>query len=64
MVKNLPAMQQDTGDLGWLLGQEDPVEEGTAPMPILPEKFHGQKSLGSYHLGGCKRGTEHATISG
>ena len=23
-------MQQDTGDLGWLLGQEDPVEEGTA----------------------------------
>ena len=46
MVKNLPAMQET---LVWSLGQEDPLEKGlTTHSSILPEEFHGQKSLVGY----------------
>ena len=40
MVKNLPAIQET-----WVqsLGQEDPLEEGTAIF--LPRESHGQRSL-------------------
>ena len=30
MVKNLPTNAGDTGDMGSILGQEDPLEEGIA----------------------------------
>ena len=46
MVKNLPEMQ-DTGiqSLYW----EDPLEKEMQHIPVLlPEKFHGQRSLVGY----------------
>ena len=44
MVKNLPAMQE-------ILGQEDPLEKRTQPIPVfLPGEFHGQRSLVGYSL--------------
>jgi len=45
-VKNLSAMQQT-----WVrsLGQEDPLEKGTATIPVfLPEEFHKQRRLVGY----------------
>ena len=45
-VKNPPAVQ-DT----WVrsLGQEDPLEEGMAPIPVfLPGELHGQRRLVGY----------------
>ena len=51
-VKNPPAMQ-DT----WVrsLGQENPLEEGMAPIPVfLPGKSHGQRRLLGYNLWGSK----------
>ena len=30
MVKKPPARQDDPGDAGWILGWEDPLEEGMA----------------------------------
>ena len=37
------------------LGWEDPLEKGMAAhSSILPEEFHGQKSLADYSLWGCK----------
>ena len=54
----------DTGDLGWILGQEDPMEEGMATHSnILAWKIPWMRSLASYHPGGCKRRTEHETVS-
>ena len=42
-----------TGDLG-----EDPLEKGTAPIPVfLPEEFHGQRSLAGYLHGVAKSWT-------
>ena len=42
MVKNLPANASDAG----FLGQEDALEEEmTTHSSILPDKFHGQRSL-------------------
>ena len=52
MVKNLPAMQET-----WIqpLLQEDPLEKGRAAhSSILPEQFHGQRSLGGYSPRGHK----------
>ena len=46
VVKNLPARQEM-----WvrILGQEDPLEEEMATHPILlPEIFHGQRTLTGY----------------
>ena len=41
-VKNLPAMQ---GTQVRSLGQEDPLEEGMAPTPVLlPGESHEQRS--------------------
>ena len=52
MVKNLPAMQQTWV---WSLGQEDSLEKGMLPTPVLlPGEFHGQRSLARYSLWGCK----------
>ena len=52
MVKNLPAMQETCIQS---LGQEDPLEKGMATTPVfLPGEFHGQRSLASYSLWGCK----------
>ena len=47
MVKNPPAMW-DT----WVrsLGQEDPLEEGRAPIPVfLPGEFQAQRRLAGYN---------------
>ena len=50
------------------LGQEDPLEEGTAPTPgFLPGESHGQRSLAGYGPQSCKEldtteATEHARI--
>ena len=44
-VKNLPAMWKT-----WVrsLGQEDPLEKGTATPVFLPGESHGQRSLADY----------------
>ena len=45
-VKNLPAMQKTPEIRFRFLGQEDPLEEGTAtPLACLPGESHGQRSL-------------------
>ena len=36
------------------LGQEDPLEEGMAPLQYSPRKFHGQRILVSYSPWGHK----------
>ena len=48
MIKNLPAMQET-----WVrsLGQEDPLEKGTAITPVfLPGESHAWRSLTGYSL--------------
>jgi len=46
MVKNLPVMQETQI---WSLGQEDPLEKGMQPTPVLlPGEFQGQMSLVGY----------------
>ena len=46
LVKSLPAMQETQVQF---LGQEYPLEEGTATTPeFLPGKSHGQRSLAGY----------------
>ena len=53
MVKRLPAMQET-----WVrsLGQEDPLKKEMATTPVLlPEKFHGQRSLVGYGPWGRKK---------
>ena len=44
------------GDLGWSLGQGDPLEEGMAtPTPVfLTGEFHGWRNLAGYSPLGCK----------
>ena len=45
-VKDPPAMRET-----WVrpLGQEDPLEMGTATIPVFwPEEFHGQRILAGY----------------
>ena len=44
-VKNLPAMQETQDMQVWSLGQEDPLEEGTANHA---RKSNGQGSLAGY----------------
>ena len=37
------------------LGQEDPLEKGMQPIPLLlPREFHGQRSLAGYSPWGRK----------
>ena len=48
------------------LGQEDPLDEGWLPTPIiLPRESHGQKSLAGYNPWGHKESdpTESLTLS-
>ena len=52
MVKCLPVMRET-----WVLslGQEDPWRRQWQPTPVLlPEKFHGWRSLVGYSLWGRK----------
>ena len=57
MVKNLPANAEDTQDLGWSLGQVDPLEEEIAVTHsnTLAWKNHGQRSLVGYCPWGSKK---------
>ena len=49
MVKNLPANAGDIETWVQSLSLEDPLEEGTAPTPILlPGESHGQRRLAGY----------------
>ena len=51
-VKNLPAMQETQVRS---LGQEDPLEEGMAPTPVLlPGESHEQRSPAGYSPQGHK----------
>ena len=44
MVENLPAMRETQVQS---LGQEDPLEEEMAPIPVFfPRESHRQRSLG------------------
>ena len=46
LVKNLPAMWETRVQS---LGQEDPLEKGWQPIPVLlPGEFHRQRSLVGY----------------
>ena len=48
-LKNLPATQEAQKTQVQSLGPEDPLEEGTAPIPVfLPGESHGQRSLAGY----------------
>ena len=48
-VKKLPTMQETQEMQVWSLGQEDPLEKTWQPtLVFLPEKSHGQRSLGCY----------------
>ena len=57
VVKNPPA---DAGDTGLIPGS--PGVGNGYPLPFLPGKFHGQRSLGGYSPWGCRESdrTEHA----
>ena len=52
----------NAGDMGSILGRENPLEKEMAtwqPTPIfLPGKSHGQRSLMSYSPWGCKSQTQ------
>ena len=51
-VKNLPVMQEMQVQS---LGQEDPLEEGMATIPVfLPGESHGQRRMAGYSPWGCK----------
>ena len=55
-VKNLPAMQETQVRS---LGRKDPLKKGTAThSSILPEEFHGQRSLKGYSPWSRKEETE------
>ena len=63
MVRNLPAMQETQV---WSLGWEETLGKGMATYSsILPEEFHGQRSLVSYSQGGPKESdtSEWQTVS-
>ena len=52
MIKNLPVMQEIRVRF---LGQEDTLEKGMAPCPVLlPGESHGQRSLAGYSPRGHK----------
>ena len=55
MVKNLPVNAEDTGDVGTIPGQEDPLEEDPLewqPTPVfLLEKAYRQRNLAGYRQG-------------
>ena len=58
VLKNLPANAEDVRDLGLILGQEDPLEEGmeTHPSPLawrIPwtEEPGGLQPIGSQSVG-------------
>ena len=52
MVQNLLAMRETQVRS---LGQEDPLEEGLATVPVfLPGEFHGESSLAGYSPWGHK----------
>ena len=54
MVKHLPAMRE-----AWVrsLDQEDPLEEGMQPTPVLlPGESHGQRSLVGKSVGSQRDG--------
>ena len=47
--KQLAYQAGDFRDMGSILGQEDPLEEGIQPTPVfLPRESSGQRSLASY----------------
>ena len=58
MVKNLPTSAGDTGDMGSILGQEDPLEEGIATHSSIlawripwTKEPGGLTSIGSQRVG-------------
>ena len=58
MVKNLPTNAGDTGDMGSILGQEDPLEEGIATHSSIlawripwTKEPGGLTSIGSQRVG-------------
>ena len=58
MVKNLPTNTGDTGDMGSILGQEDPLEEGIATHSSIlawripwTKEPGGLTSIGSQRVG-------------
>ena len=52
LIKNLPA---NAGDVGSILGQDDPLEEEMAThSSILPGESHGQRTLAGYSPWGRK----------
>ena len=58
VVKNLPAIAEDIREVGSILRQENPLEEGVATHPsILPwripltEQLGGLQSIGSQRVG-------------
>ena len=54
VVKNPPASSADVRDVGSVLRQEDPLEEGMATTPFSDlENPHGQKGLVGYIPLGC-----------
>ena len=54
-VKNLPAMQETQETWVQSLGQENPLEKGIQPTPvILPGESHGQRSLADCRPQDCK----------
>ena len=49
VVKNSLPNAGDIRDVGWSLGQEDPLEKGMAThSSILAGEFHVQRSLAGY----------------
>ena len=49
VIKNSPVMQAMQETQVQFLGEEDPLEEKTAPTPVfLLENSHGQRSLVGY----------------
>ena len=63
VAKNLPASEEDSGDVGLIPGWDRYPEEGNGnPLKcFLPREFHEQRSLVDYNLWGCKEldATEH-----
>ena len=54
VIKNPSTNAGDIRDIGSILGQEDPLEEGNTPSNLfitpvfLPREFHGQRILVGY----------------
>ena len=49
VIKNALANAGDIRDMGSILDQEDPLEEGMPPTPVfLPGESHGLRSPASY----------------